>query len=435
MIINFVSWSPLISLIAISLLYPLRLHIHGSLVSRVYAAILLFPAFVSSLYLLKLTCYNGVIISKIAKIPMASISWGFQFSWSNSVIVTSINLLIIILIFFLPQKKTVENISLLSVIFIFLYIMSIAPDQLIKMSAFSVGSMLFTFMLLYEESDKNAVKHMMADFLLYRACDLLAFISLMIVLTKQKSLIMSELIVENHVDILPIFSYFLSIVFNLASLITFNTNQSISPYTLVRYSILRRVFIGSGSQILLLQFSPLLLRYNESIMIFIFPSIIILSLALLTAILYQNINIVDNLFNILISIGLITICTGYSTVTVVIICSIFTLYPIMSLPTIFKANAILHPSQAPKSAYLNLIPSVLNAIIFQFPLKISYFFAKIFINFLNPIYAGFLLYRVPTIVIGIVQTPLRLFHNGNIQRSLIFVILLLVGYIYWWGQQ
>ncbi len=65
MLINFILWSPLISLLSVALLYPLRLHARNLGYIRLWAAIFLLPALFSSFCTLKLIYYDGVNLVKV----------------------------------------------------------------------------------------------------------------------------------------------------------------------------------------------------------------------------------------------------------------------------------------------------------------------------------------------------------------------------------
>jgi hypothetical protein len=74
-------------------------------------------------------------------------------------------------------------------------------------------------------------------------------------------------------------------------------------------------------------------------------------------------------------------------------------------------------------------------IFLRLPLEIIHFLTVLFSTFFNVIYGGILLYRIPNLLLAMIQIPLRFLHNGNIQRSLMFVSIMLVTYIFWWSSR
>jgi len=65
--------------------------------------------------------------------------------------------------------------------------------------------------------------------------------------------------------------------------------------------------------------------------------------------------------------------------------------------------------------------------------KIVLFLSLISANFIHPFYASFLLYRLPQLLVSAIQIPLRFFHTGSIQRSLLFMVLMAASYYSIWG--
>jgi hypothetical protein len=56
-------------------------------------------------------------------------------------------------------------------------------------------------------------------------------------------------------------------------------------------------------------------------------------------------------------------------------------------------------------------------------------------NIIGPLYGNFLLLRIPQLIIALIQIPLRLFHNGSIQRSVLFIVIMVLSYYYIWEPQ
>jgi hypothetical protein len=112
MIINFFVWSPLISFLAINLLFPLGHHYRGNYISRFYAAIFAFPALISSIYLVILISNGSIIISKTIHLPLVPLFITIQISWFVASIFVSMCLSILLLIFFADNDNSAQIIFL-----------------------------------------------------------------------------------------------------------------------------------------------------------------------------------------------------------------------------------------------------------------------------------------------------------------------------------
>lgn len=434
MVINLISWMPLLSLLCISFLYPLRLHPRNTTAIRVYASMFLFPAVISSIYLLNLVVSHDVIFMSFQQLPSLPILFGFKLDLSNLLLITSSTFLVATLIFLLPSRKLTENLSLASLTLALILIIAAASDHSIKMAAFAIGTIIITFMILNDEYDKYVIKRMTADFLIQRTSDLFAFIALLMLLNQKKFLLVGDLnAVENEITLTPRFLFFLAIVIKVISLLVLDVYQFHSPDAFLRNSVLRKMFLAVSSQIVLLHMSPIIVgdKNLDIYLITITGFVIVLSIIQLL-ISYKTISIADHVLNLLLSLSLLFIVLRYDMLTLPLICGIIIVYPLIALWYVINDKALTTSSRTTQS--LQLSQSLITQIFLQLPVRFVYFFARLFIDFLNPFYAGFLLYRAPQIIVTTIQLPLRFFHNGNIQRSMLFISLMLIIYFYGWGK-
>lgn len=403
MIINLMTWSPQICFIAIALLYPLRIHPRGFYISRAYACALLFPALVLAFNNLKLTIVDRVIISKIFPIPMTPISWGQQLFPSNSLIIFFTIISLLILILFLPKINYTENISLISAYFSIISLISSIADHLLKSAIFSIATVTLTYICL--QQNKSDESHIINDFIIQRICDFLCFISLVIMIPATNiQPFNSDIIASNNIPaMLYVFSFIIRIICssyaltNSASIL----NNSINPIKAIRW-----IVINIGSMIIIYPFSITFTSLNS--MIIISAAIIIgFTLAALSR---------REPFYILASIAIISSIFGYQAIAIGLIIA-----AILFCPIIFLTIPSREPAQ--KTKFSGKIDRYLIT------------FSKAFSNIINIIYSGFFLYHLPRIILSIIQFPLRPFHNGNTQRSLIFTIAMLVSYLLLWWRQ
>jgi hypothetical protein len=436
MIINFIILSPLIFLLITISPQLLRFHIINDHVGKIYIMISTFISLIFSIYIFKITWLNKITLSQIGKTEMIPIFWGIVFSRINSAIITAINVSIVILIFLLPKQKFMKNISLITSSFFIILLISTAADQLVKMTLFSIGTLIVTHNFLNKESNPAIIKKIANDFFINRIADFLAFIALFIILIEQKTLLIESLHgLNEEIKIIPRILFYLSIILRMISL-SIETVQSISrSHLTIKNFIFHRLLIGTTCPIIFLQFSTAIPGHNIIDIIFQISSSFLLLMVCLAAFFYSDKSkFYDHFSNILSTSAILATCLGYNVIAIIIICCHLIIYSIASLPKLITEQKILFTYSSNKHVYSPFWVTYLNQFS-QIPNKISFLLAKFFINFFNPIYLGFILYRMPQILISIVQAPLRLLHNGNIQRSLIFIACIYFGYIYLWGSQ
>ena len=434
MVINFTIWSPFISLLAIAFLYPLRLHYRGHQVSQFYAAIFAFPALVSSIYLFKIACSNGLIKSNSIHLSNVPIILTINFSFHTSLFLLIISLSISTIIFLSPKANFTENISISSVSFFIIFIMSAIPDQLVRVSILSIGTMIMSFMLLHEYNARTT-KLVLRDFLLQRISDFLALSALIFMLATNKNPRENPISLYGNPNIFMILLLNVSILIRYSSLFLFRLRSSKHNYLFNANLVLRKVVIGVGSQILLVQFAAINQSNGPLHVFLLIAAATLLSLAIISLFFYRNLaKFFDDGANVLLTSAFVLSIEGLYFLATTLIAVVILLYPIVIMHCTIENNATLNK----KSNHLlsPLIFGLLSGkrIFFRFLLNAFYISAKFLTNLINHFYSGFLFYYLPQISITIMQIPLRLFHNGNIQRSLIFAAIMLVGYVYWWGK-
>lgn len=436
MIINYIIWSSLISLLTIVFLYPLRFYSRGEPIGRVYASLFLLPAVVSAILLLHFIYVNHVIIDRAHNILMLPFYIGIHLNDINALLIFNINLAAFLLIIFLPKNKFAENMSLAAMSLLMIFLVTSLNDQFIKMAVFSIGSIILSYMLLNDEAEKNTIQQITQGFVSNIASDFLAFVSLLLIVIDQKILLIERLnILDDEIKILPRVLFFTAVSLRLITLITENRFFYGRPQAIIRHLIFYRIFVAICPQILLLHFAPAIFGQDQADFWFIIAASIILLYSILIWLFdSERFNFNAHSLGILSSLMLLCTSIGYYFITTAIICLILTIYPLATLNAVVKNVGLINVSpslQIKKPNYLILF----SQLIFQhIPIKIIDGISKIFLQLLNPVYSGFFLYRLPQILMGILQIPLRFLNNGNIQRSLLFVVLIVVCYIYWWGQ-
>lgn len=433
MIINYFCWSTLISLIAMILLYPLRHHSHGARVSRVCAAIFLFPSLVSSIASLILILKREAVLVSITRIPMIKIHLGVLLSESNIIIITCINLSIAFFIFLLSNRNFIEFFLTSSLAMLLIFVTAATPDQIVRSSVFSLGIILINCLIIYEDTDRSAIKYFTTDVMLNRISDLLALVALIQVPFAVGYFVVREPILNtNYIGLAPNLLFFISIFIRILSLHVIGGLSPAPSFTSVKFLIFPRMFVGVGSPILLLFFIAPEINDSWLLKLFFITSLILFIYSLISFIVnVKKIFLPINLIGFLSSTSLLLIYTDYKIFTLAIIGGTIICYQVISLSFI-TGYSNLSDTQYYKSPVLVKILNSLHGWLIVYPNRMLFLISNFFINFVSLIYSGFLLYRLPQLILTAIQIPFRFLNNGSIQRSLIFVAIMLIVYSYWW---
>lgn len=426
MLVNFVFWSPLISILCIGLLFPLQGLARNALVIRSYAAIFLFPALISSFYLWLLVKKNDLVISKIALTSSIPLIFGLEINTTTAFFTMSLILSLAAIIFFIVPIKMALHVSTAALCSGLLILINSSMDHFIKFAVLSIGTIIMNFMLLHDSLDKKIVRHVTADFVVQRASDFMGLVALLLIMINSNSL--SIHFAYRHEDITPGIRvlFVAAIGIKLIALIGTDFYKSISPGT-YRLFALQKIYYAVGTQLVLFHIAPLMIRGDNFDRVFTYVAIAIVFFAIIGVFILRRLApLVDLFINVITSLIFLAICSGHFVIAQYVIACVLLTYPFFAGRYVVKKSTTNQPGQ---KEYGTIIKFFL-----QFPLKISYLFSRFVTNFLNPILTSFLFYRVPQIIIIILQMPLRALHNGNIQRSLIFVSFILMAYFYWWGR-
>lgn len=428
MVVNFALWSPIISLLAISLLFPLRTHYNGYHISKVYAAIFAFPACVSSIYLFIITLLETIVTTKTIHPSMAQVFFTLHISWTTATITLSFIISILILIFTYNKKNAAEITPLFSLLFALIITISSIPDQLVRSSLFTLGTIIASFLLLpiYNQTNKTTIT---SNFLLQRISDFLALLALIFILVEKDNNTTNNPVTSyDFPSLTPLIMYNISILTRTISLVFFTQNTINNKGYLSAHSAIK-LYLAIGPQILLIQFKSMITLNSSTQIFMLIAGITLLMLSLLKSILQREPEgYVDSLFNILTISFFILLWCGIENIALGLICGLITLYPVCSASRLNAARV----NKIPTLSSISHIPPLSHKL-YLFLLHSLGAIAKSFINIINLIYSGLFFYYLPQLTITALQIPLRLFHNGNIQRSLFLVIIMLFCYNYWWG--
>lgn len=422
---------PQLSVIAIILLYPLRHNTRNLQTGKVCIKLLLFTSLVSSFYALKITLFQNAIFAKISFIPLTPISWGLLLSLTEIIVITIIIATLFIASVFLKKSHFMENMTLLAVVFSTLILISTLPDQLLRNAIFCIGSIAFTYTAINHEAIRRGEYKLYNDFTLQMAGDILAFLSILLLL-KDNGIIVTERLLTKSQPTFISALYYASTICYLLSLPMLDIVRSQSPNTIINGLLIRKLLTSLGPQMLLLKLYPAipLNKEGKNILLAISISIVIFSI-FTTVIKFKKRMIHDHACNLFSSVIFACICAGFYGAGTCLMLIILILYP-LTLISVLNKNSLSHYSfKTSLSSSYHPRQTVRRDNIAVKSLNIS---TQIIAYIFNAIYSSFLLFKAPQMILGMVQLPLRLIHNGNVQRSMAFVAIMFLSYIMWWAR-
>lgn len=415
------------------LLYPLRHHAHGARVTRVSATLFLFPSLVSAMISQIIIARSEVVFISFAHVPFVKIQFGFQLSQHNIATIIAINLLMVLLVLLLSHRNFVEYCATAALTALFIFVVAATPDQLVRVLFFSIGTVVLSCAIISNDIDKTVIRVLTRDFIINRLCDLCAFTALIHVLLHFNLFITNNIdLVTNDIAFIYNLLFFVSVVLRLFSLCAPNVIVDTTSIPATKLNIFYRLLLGVGSHILLLFYAVPSAYSSQQMTIFIAIATILVVYALAACILKRGPLIsIHNLATMLFASNVLFILLGHKAIAIGIMCALVALYPPASLlyhRRLRDMQAVITTTKMRDALYALLLRVAA-------PFKTAIVFViNFFINFINIFYAGFILYRLPQFLLATLQMPLRFLNNGSVQRSLIFVTLMLIAYSYWWGE-
>ncbi len=342
-------------------------------------------------------------------------------------------MLITILTFLLPPRKLTENLSISAIALFLIVLLSLLTDHFLRFSAFSLGAILITFMILNERDDFHAFKSITTDFFVQRASDIMAFVGRCVIdkFLATPHAYPASAFVETPISMVAGNLYFFAIALKIISSICLLNHFLVRPDDVYSNLIPRKIYSTVAPQILFLQFSRDFQSnlFEESI--FLVVAIIVFLFTVVLIVMQRDRNrFYEYIINLFSCAAFLVTCIGNYVAAMAIICCILLFGPLLYLGQAHRLTGVMTEEAHQSSP---LAPALVIQLFLRIPSRALYLLAKVFLTFFSDIYAGILLYRVPRFFLGLLQIPLRLLHNGNIQRSLIFVVIMLFSYFLWWG--
>lgn len=423
MILNFALWSPLISLIAASFLYPLRLHYRGQNVCQVYSGIIILPALVSSLYLFFITRNGGVVTSRNIDVRLTPIGLGSHVASLESFFLVAICFSILMVVFFGQKAKLAENLLYTCSGFSFLIVFLILPNQIVRTSFFCIAS-LITSLFLINRTPEISSPLIVRDFFWQRLGDILAICALFMTINQTA-------FDGTNIHRSAIFLN-LAVLTRIVSVALFRPINGSIIHVYMSEELFRKIILGVGSISLIINnFNT---KLDEELGV-IFSSISIAVLALIVSLNFFSKNRVESISNGFNALIIATLIAHYLQ-WIELAIGLLGVFIVVGPLTLQESTRDYIPDQkiTSKREFSGMFLWFLSIIsFFRFIVARScMILARTFTNIISPIYSGFCFYYLPMILIGLLQIPLRIFYNGNVQRSLIFAVFLIGTYIFLW---
>jgi len=363
-------------------------------------------AVINIVLLMQKTLIKGEAIYQILEFSRINIRPGILIDGHFSVII--LFLLIGLSLDFFQNRKKDNNIIRISVVqTIILLIISVASDYFILISIFSVGTLISTFLFLKNYSDIVSDWQCTKDFLLQRICDAFLLASFALLYMKYDTMDAKELAeFSNDISMFPRIMLFSALSFRLL------TASFISELIFTHSK-----FIFFCVLVIALRLQWLLFQQDILDDIFFSISFAFSLITLFLLLIFRNKQRPPGMFYYFFSNIFFVLLGNYKILSSMILCGMI-------------AFSSLFFFRSKKKEQIKIFPIYYS--IQQIPLRGIYLFGEIFSKFIGFFYTNILFFRAPQLIFGIVQLPLRFFHNGSISRSFLFVVLTLSAYVYYW---
>ena len=437
MFIQTAIWSIFLSLISLSFLYPLRRHHKEARFAKSLSSLMLLPATFSALYLLKITLVDQATVIISRTFSLLPFDFAILITAQNSPIVAAIVLSAVVFSFLLQNQRFVRNIFFFGMALLVLLIITTSIDLLLSATVFSIGTILLSFFSLREENNEDLVREITKDFLWQRLSDFFAFAALSWMLLEHEHTISLKHIEPFGEDYKISYGlFFLAMTMRVAIMARSLDEMSTLVKSAARNQDLNNLFVGIGSLVLLRQFGPLIFGNLEHNKFFIFIAVIILIEAIIQSLTNKDKSKTErNIRYLLASLALVAQCLNLAFISTIILCILIIVYPAMSIIIMNVVKQGKNQEKTLKNKTHKNNKTIITAVTLKIPSNISFWLSSIFSIAIVPIYSNLLLYRLPQLAIWIIQTPLRIFHNGSIKRSLLFTIIVLYSYYSAWRPQ
>lgn len=416
----FLIWSPFTAFFLLLLLSNTNLFLGAENSLRILGAILLLPALISSAILLK---GSHDIIFFENSWPRSPIDIGILLSQSSAIAISGCVLSGAALLFLMPTERLLGTLRIFALFSFLLILVSLPVHFFLAASLLALSSIGFSYAVIQRAEHNILEDDLSSNFLWQRLSDIFMFASLTLILASNN---LSLFFFPKTISIAPgyIGIFFLSCGLRLIPMSRKRISQSFVHF---RTTLLEDSFVSLGIIIILLRFSDLLFVNKNTNYVLIICAVLIF--------LRSAFNKLNEIYNILILLNTLLTCT-----ILVLLCYkqnsiaeyiLFIMILLIALDLILAGQKKALPARVTFGSKHSDDPLTRLSDTAQHLVRFS---AESLSRIISPFYTNFLMYRLPQFIITLCQIPLRFFHNGSIQRSLIFIVISLVIYYWWWGR-
>lgn len=413
-------WSTPIAVFGLFLLSSLNTFLQAPIALRVIGSLILLPAAMSAIFLLTLTKESYVLVgSNFALIPF---DLHGIISHESALLYALATLVLIATLFMMPTNRVVGTIKLLSLCFLMLFLMAFPVGIFLAFALFSLGSFVISYYVILESERSGLDDDIGEVFVWQRLSDLLLFTSLVLIATEQQSISFLLLPkIASKISPIVIVIFFLALIFRLIPL---SRRRALATFSDFRASFIEDCYISMGIAFLLLRMRDIIFLSEEANYFFIACAILVFFRSLFAPF-TARIFIFKTINTFLVCLLIMLVCYQQFYAAQVAFAFLAILAPLALLvaehqEVLLRTSVSAEHYFDPLTRFMQLIRSMIE------------FAAESSSNFTGPFYGNFLMYRMPQIIVTIFELPLRLFHNGSIQRSLLFIIVSLATYYWWW---
>lgn len=396
---------------------------------RVGVLVLTFGALVSCFMLIKFIILDSSIVVFSNRSSFVPINFGIYLGWADIVVITTAIFSFIITLFLVSKKRFSSNVNFLCIIYLVIISPYMFSNLIISFAAFSIASVFIMYFSIINNERKLSTAHLTTDFIWHRASDVAAFISLFLILINNKSVVIYKLINQSPTSPSPYAPlFFAALIARLVTMPASNNYIKFSTDNGFNYFVLGRIFSSIGAILFLYKINSMIFDpiksngfYLITIGILLFH--VIFSISKHNKIIYLPINL--SYFCLICSLTAMAFGKAYIALIIILILIILT--PVLILLTSQIKLLSKKNQEAPGTDEDPIL------IVGRLAQSFAHVGATIAARFASIVYANFLFYRLPQLIISLFQMPLRLFHTGSIQRSVLFIVLLMASYYWLWG--
>jgi len=390
--------------------------------------IIAFGGLISCFMLVKLIVLDSSIIAISMKSTLVPLSFGTYLTRTDILIISAAFISFIYIILSISKKRFGSNINFLCIIYITVIAPYLVSNLIISLSVFSIASVFIMYFSVINNDRKLSTAHLTTDFIWQRVSDIAAFISLFLILMNNKTIILYKLVDQRATSpslYAPLF--FGAMILRIITIPASNNYIKFSTDNGFNYFVLGRIFSSLGALLFLFRLNKIIFDSLKPDSLYLIITGLLLCHAVFSIIKFNKFTYLPTNFSyagFILALGAMILGINYCALIIILVVIIFTpiLIIITSQMKLFKKNQeALRISEDP--------------IVFvgRYAQRFAQLGATISARFASLVYANFLFYRLPQLIIGLFQVPLRIFHTGSIHRSVLFIVLLIATYFWLWG--